>query len=127
MNDGPIVRRISFDIHGEFITQLAHGKRLQRGGERNMAGRMRTDETSMLKRRIRADKRLREELSRNNAETREMIHETYQEIAEQLEIEGDWDEVYVQDQFNDDYEVRDVIEAFYDCMIEKVLNYIGAE
>lgn len=52
-----------------------------------MAGRMRTDETSMLKRRIRADKRLREELSRNNAETREMIHETYQEIAEQLEIE----------------------------------------
>lgn len=68
-----------------------------------------------------------EELSRNNAETREMIHETYQEIAEQLEIEGDWDEVYVQDQFNDDYEVRDVIEAFYDCMIEKVLNYIGAE
>ncbi len=56
-----------------------------------------------------------------------MIHETYQEIAEQLEIEGDWDEVYVQDQFNDDYEVRDVIEAFYDCMIEKVLNYIGAE
>ena len=23
MNDGPIVRRISFDIHGEFITQLA--------------------------------------------------------------------------------------------------------
>ena len=85
-----------------------------------MAGRMRTDETSMLKRRIRADKRLREELSRNNAETREMIHETYQEIAEQLEIEGDWDEVYVQ-------EVRDVIEAFYDCMIEKVLNYIGAE
>lgn len=30
-------------------------------------------------------------------------------------------------QFNDDYEVRDVIEAFYDCMIEKVLNYIGAE
>ena len=65
-----------------------------------MAGRMRTDETSMLKRRIRADKRLREELSRNNAETRE---------------------------FNDDYEVRDVIEAFYDCMIEKVLNYIGAE
>lgn len=92
-----------------------------------MAGRMRTDETSMLKRRIRADKRLREELSRNNAETRETIHETYQEIAEQLEIEGDWDEVYVQDQFNDDYEVRDVIEAFYDCMIEKVLNYIGAE
>ena len=87
----------------------------------------RTDETSMLKRRIRADKRLREELSRNNAETREMIHETYQEIAEQLEIEGDWDEVYVQDQFNDDYEIRDVIEAFYDCMIEKVLNYIGAE
>ena len=80
-----------------------------------MAGRMRTDETSMLKRRIRADKRLREELSRNNAETREMIYETYQEIAEQLEIEGDWDEVYVQDQFNDDYEIRDVIEAFYDC------------
>ena len=35
--------------------------------------------------------------------------------------------IYVQDQFNDDYEVRDVIEAFYDCMIEKVLNYIGAE
>lgn len=34
---------------------------------------------------------------------------------------------YVQDQFNDDYEVRDVIEAFYDCMIEKILNYIGAE
>lgn len=32
-----------------------------------------------------------------------------------------------QDQFNDDYEVRDVIEAFYDCMIEKILNYIGAE
>lgn len=71
-----------------------------------MAGRMRTDETSMLKRRIRADN---------------------QEIAEQLEIEGDWDEVYVQDQFNDDYEVRDVIEAFYDHMIEKVLNYIDAE
>lgn len=23
MSDGPIVRRISFDIHGEFITQLA--------------------------------------------------------------------------------------------------------
>ena len=69
----------------------------------------------------------REELSRNNAETREMIHETYQEIAEQLEMEGDWDEIYVQDQFNDDYEVRDVIEAFYDRMIEKVLNYIGAE
>lgn len=74
-----------------------------------------------------AEDNIREELSRNNAETREMIHETYQEIAEQLEIEGDWDEVYVQDQFNDDYEVRDVIEAFYDCMIEKVLNYIGAE
>lgn len=58
---------------------------------------------------------------------RDGAHETYQEIAEQLEIEGDWDEVYVQDQFNDDYEVRDIIEAFYDCMIEKVLNYIGAE
>lgn len=42
-------------------------------------------------------------------------------------MEGDWDEIYVQDQFNDDYEVRDVIEAFYDRMIEKVLNYIGAE
>ena len=63
---------------------------------------------------------------RPNAEVVEYSFK-YQEIAEQLEIEGDWDEVYVQDQFNDDYEVRDVIEAFYDCMIEKVLNYIGAE
>lgn len=28
---------------------------------------------------------------------------------------------------NENSEVRDVIEAFYDCMIEKILNYIGAE
>ena len=92
-----------------------------------MAGRMRTDETSMLKRRIRADKRLREELSRNNAETREMIHETYQEIAEQLEIEGDWDEVYVRTSSMMIMKSEMSIEAFYDCMIEKILNYIGAE
>ena len=42
-------------------------------------------------------------------------------------MEGDWDEISVTDTGNRGFVLQDVIEEFYDLMIEKVLNYIGAE
>lgn len=42
-------------------------------------------------------------------------------------MEGDWDEIGVIDTDNREFVLQDVIEQFYDLMIEKVLNYIGAE
>ena len=83
--------------------------------------RVRSDE----ERRIRADERLREELSRGceYSGTQEIV----QEMREQLGMEGDWDEISVTDTDNRGFVLQDVIEEFYDLMIEKVLNYIGAE
>lgn len=48
-------------------------------------------------------------------------------MREQLGMEGDWDEISVTDADNREFVLQDVIEEFYDLMIEKVLNYIGAE
>lgn len=94
-----------------------------------MARRVRTDDVAMMKRRIRADKRLREELSRGceYSGTQEIVHETFEEMAEQIGMEGDWDEIGVKDINESGFMLQDVIEQFYDLMIEKVLNYIGAE
>lgn len=80
-------------------------------------------------RRIRADERLREELSRGceYSGTQEIVQETFEEMREQLGMEGDWDEISVTDTDNRGFVLQDVIEEFYDLMIEKVLNYIGAE
>lgn len=87
--------------------------------------RVRSDE----ERRIRADERLREELSRGceYSGTQEIVQETFEEMREQLGMEGDWDETGVTDTDNREFVLQDVIEEFYDLMIEKVLNYIGAE
>ena len=80
-------------------------------------------------RRIRADERLREELSRGceYSGTQEIVQETFEEMREQIGMEGDWDEIGVTDTDNREFVLQDVIEEFYDLMIEKVLNYIGAE
>lgn len=47
--------------------------------------------------------------------------------AEQIGMEGDWDEIEVKDCDGNEFVLQDVIEQFYDIMIERVLNYIGAE
>lgn len=59
--------------------------------------------------------------------TQEIVQETFEEMREQLGMEGDWDEIGVTDTDNREFVLQDVIEEFYDLMIEKVLNYIGAE
>lgn len=48
-------------------------------------------------------------------------------MREQLGMEGDWDEIEVKDCDGNGFVLQDVIEQFYDIMIERVLNYIGAE
>ena len=62
--------------------------------------RVRSDE----ERRIRADERLREELSRGceYSGTQEIVQETFEEMREQLGMEGDWDEISVTDTDNRD-------------------------
>lgn len=55
------------------------------------------------------------------------IREKQSQRREQLGMEGDWDEISVTDTDNRGFVLQDVIEEFYDLMIEKVLNYIGAE
>lgn len=87
--------------------------------------RVRSDE----ERRIRADERLREELSRGceYSGTQEIVQETFEEMREQLGMEGDCDEIEVKDCDGNGFVLQDVIEQFYDIMIERVLNYIGAE
>ena len=87
--------------------------------------RVRSDE----ERRIRVDERLREELSRGceYSGTQEIVQETFEEMREQLGMEGDWDEISVTDTDTREFVLQDVIEEFYDLMIEKVLNYIDAE
>jgi hypothetical protein len=87
--------------------------------------RVRSDE----ERRIRADERLREELSRGceYSGTQEIVQETFEEMREQLGMEGDWDEIEVKDCDGNGFVLQDVIKQFYDIMIERVLNYIGAE
>lgn len=50
-----------------------------------------------------------------------------EEMKEQLGMEGDWDEIEVKDCDGNGFVLQDVIEQFYDIMIERVLNYIGAE
>ena len=42
-------------------------------------------------------------------------------------MEGDWDEIEVKDINDSGFVLQDIIEQFYDIMIEKVLNYISAE
>lgn len=59
--------------------------------------------------------------------TQEIVQETFEEMREQIGMEGDWDEIGVTDTDNREFVLQDVIEQFYDLMIEKVLNYIGAE
>lgn len=110
----------------EFLYDYYMERDCKKGGERNMARRrVRSDE----ERRIRADERLREELSRGceYSGTQEIVQETFEEMREQLGMEGDWDEISVTDTDNRGFVLQDVIEEFYDLMIEKVLNYIGAE
>lgn len=83
----------------------------------------------MARRRMKVEERLREELSRGceYSGTQEVVHETCEELAEQIGMEGDWDEVEVKDTDGNGFVLQDVIEKFYDLMIEKVLNYIGTE
>ena len=83
----------------------------------------------MARRRIKVEERLREELSRGceYSGTQEIVQETFEEMREQLGMEGGWDEISVTDTDNRGFVLQDVIEEFYDLMIEKVLNYIDAE
>ena len=76
----------------------------------------------MARRRIKVEERLREELSRGceYSGTQEIVQETFEEMREQLGMEGDWDEISVTDTDNRGF-------VLYDLMIEKVLNYIDAE
>ena len=77
--------------------------------------------------RVKVNERLREELSRGceYSGTQEVVQETFEELAEQIGMEGDWDEI---EDINDSgFVLQDIIEQFYDIMIEKVLNYISAE
>ena len=83
----------------------------------------------MARRRIKVEERLREELSRGceYSGTQEIVQETFEEMREQLGMEGGWDEISVTDTDNRGFVLEDVSEEFYDLMIEKVLNYIDAE
>lgn len=87
--------------------------------------RVRSDE----ERRIRVDERLREELSRGceYSGTQEIVQETFEEMREQLGMEGDWDEIKVTDLVGYEVTLQEMIEEFYDRMIERVMDYIGAE
>ncbi len=79
--------------------------------------------------RVKVNERLREELSRGceYSGTQEVVQETFEELAEQIGMEGDWDEIEVKDINDSGFVLQDIIEQFYDMMIEKVLNYISAE
>lgn len=79
--------------------------------------------------RVKVNERLREELSRGceYSGTQEVVQETFEELAEQIGMEGDWDEIKVKDINDSGFVLQDIIEQFYDIMIEKVLNYISAE
>mgnify|MGYP001013821972 CR=1 FL=1 len=79
--------------------------------------------------RVKVNERLREELSRGceYSGTQEVVQETFEELAEQIGMEGDWDEIEVKDINDSGFVLQDIIEQFYDIMIEKVLNYISAE
>ena len=94
-----------------------------------MARRVRTDDEAMMRRRIRADKRVREETQRKceYSGAQENVHESYGEAAEHLGIVGDWDEIKVTDLVGYEVTLQEMIEEFYDRMIEKVMDYIGAE
>lgn len=83
----------------------------------------------MARRRMKVEERLREELSRGceYSGTQENVQESFEEMAEQIGMEGDWDEIEVKDCGGNEFVLQDVIEQFYDIMIERVLNYIGAE
>lgn len=83
----------------------------------------------MARRRMKVEERLREELSRGceYSGTQENAQESFEEMAEQIGMEGDWDEIEVKDCDGNEFVLQDVIEQFYDIMIERVLNYIGAE
>ena len=79
--------------------------------------------------RVKVNERLREELSRGceYSGTQEVVQETFEELAEQIGMVGDWDEIEVKDINDSGFVLQDIIEQFYDIMIEKVLNYISAE
>lgn len=79
--------------------------------------------------RVKVNERLREELSRGceYSGTQEVVQETFEELAEKIGMEGDWDEIEVKDINDSGFVLQDIIEQFYDMMIEKVLNYISAE
>ena len=47
--------------------------------------------------------------------------------AEHLGIVGDWDEIKVTDLVGYEVTLQEMIEEFYDRMIERVMDYIGAE
>lgn len=83
----------------------------------------------MARRRMKVEERLREELSRGceYSGTQENVQESFEEMAEQIGMEGDWDEIEVKDCDGNEFVLQDVTEQFYDIMIERVLNYIGAE
>ena len=83
----------------------------------------------MARRRMKVEERLREELSRGceYSGTQENVQESFEEMAEQIGMEGDWDEIEVKDCDGNEFVLQDVIEQFYDIMIERVLNYSGAE
>lgn len=83
----------------------------------------------MAGRRMKVEERLREELSRGceYSGTQENVQESFEEMAEKIGMKGDWDEIEVKDCDGNEFVLQDVIEQFYDIMIERVLNYIGAE
>lgn len=53
----------------------------------------------MARRRMKVEERLREELSRGceYSGTQENVQESFEEMAEQIGMEGDWDEIEVKD------------------------------
>ena len=75
---------------------------------------------------MKSEKRRNKGERRTNSE-KNFIRHSFEEMREQLGMEGDWDEIGVTDTDNREFVLQDVIEEFYDLMIEKVLNYIGAE
>lgn len=79
--------------------------------------------------RVKVNERLREELSRGceYSGCQENVQESFEEMAEQLGMEGDWDEIGVNDTNGNGFVLQDVIEQFYDIMIDRVLNYIATE
>lgn len=70
---------------------------------------------------------LEDVFSRGNEEcgTQEMVEETYYECMEELQCEGSWDELTVVDLNENEIILQDLLEKFYDKIIEKVINVLN--